>query len=97
MHTKQVVAEEIIKIISEFQQNKSPGHDDIGNLVVKIVAPEISEHLAMVFNCSFSTSVFPDQLKISRVIPIYKNPTLIAFLITDQSQYSRVFPKYLKD
>ncbi len=45
---KPVIAEEIIKIlvISIFQPNKSPGHDDIGNLVVKRVAPEISEPLA---------------------------------------------------
>ena len=38
MYTKPAVAEEIIKIISKCKQNKSPGHDDIGNLVVKRVA-----------------------------------------------------------
>ena len=53
MYTKPVVAEEIIKIISKFKENKDSDHDDNGNLVVKRVAPEISEPLAMVFNCSF--------------------------------------------
>ena len=34
MHIK-TVAEEIVKNISKFSLNKSPGHDDIANMVVK--------------------------------------------------------------
>ena len=30
-----IIAEEIVKIISKFNQNKSPGHNGIGNLIVK--------------------------------------------------------------
>ena len=78
-YTKPVVAEEVIKVISKFQSNKSPGPDDIGNLVVKRIAPEISEPLTTVFNCSFSTGVFPDQLKIAKVIPKYKKDNADVF------------------
>ena len=53
------------------KQNKSRDNDDIGNLVVKRVAPEISEPLAMLFNYSISTSVFPEQIEIATVILIY--------------------------
>ena len=35
MYTKPVVPEEVVKIIAKFNQNKSPGHDDIGNMIVK--------------------------------------------------------------
>ena len=35
MYAHLVVPEEIIKIIAKFNQNKSPGHDDIGNMIVK--------------------------------------------------------------
>ena len=35
--------EEIVKIISKFNQNKSPGHDGIGNLIVKNVAQSKQE------------------------------------------------------
>ena len=34
MYTKPI-AEEIVKIIGKFSPNKSPGHDDITNMVVK--------------------------------------------------------------
>ena len=70
--TKPIVPEEIVKIIGKFNPNKSPGHDNITNMVVKKVAPEISKPLCMIFNCSFNTGVVPEQLKIAKVIPIYK-------------------------
>ena len=35
IYTKPIVAEEIVKIIGKFNPNKSPGHDDITNMVVK--------------------------------------------------------------
>ena len=40
--------------------------------LLKKVAPEIAKQLAMVFNCSIKTGVIPEQLKIAKVIPIYK-------------------------
>ena len=35
MFMKPIVETEIIQIISKFKQNKSAGHDDIGNLIIK--------------------------------------------------------------
>ena len=69
---KPIIAEEIVKIISKFNQNKSPGHDGIGNLIVQNVAHIISRSLADIFNLSLSTGSVPEQLKIAKVIPIYK-------------------------
>ena len=69
---KPIIAEEIVKIISKFNQNKSPGHDGMGNLIVKNVAHIVSRPLADIFNLSLSTGSVPEQLKIAKVIPIYK-------------------------
>ena len=69
---KPIIAEEIVKIISKFNQNKSPGHDGIGNLIVKNVAHIVSRSLADIFNLSLSTGSVPERLKIAKVIPIYK-------------------------
>ena len=69
---KQIIAEEIVKMISKFNQNKSPGHDGIGNLIVKNVAHIVSRPLADIFNLSLSTGSVPEQLKIAKVIPMYK-------------------------
>ncbi len=72
MFFKPTVPDEIIKIIGKFNQTKSPGHDDIGNMIIKRVALEISKPLSIIFNSSLVTGVVPEQLKIAKVIPIYK-------------------------
>ena len=72
MFMKPIVETEIIQIISKFKQNKSAGHDDIGNLIIKKVAKEIALPLTIIFNESFSTGIVPENLKIAKVTPIYK-------------------------
>ena len=69
---KPIIEDEIIKIIGKFDKNKSAGHDGIGNLIVKRVANEIARPLSAIFNLSLTTGIFPDQLKVAKVIPIYK-------------------------
>ena len=69
---KPIISEEIIKIVSKFNQNKSPGHDGVGNFIVKKVIYEISGPLTDIFNLSLSTGIVPHQLKVAKVIPIYK-------------------------
>ena len=48
--------------------SKSPGYDKISFNVVK----KYSIYSKHVFNLSIDTGVFPDQLKIARVSPVYK-------------------------
>jgi hypothetical protein len=69
---KPIVENEVLKIINNFDKNKSAGHDGIGNLIVKRVANEIAQPLTKIFNLSISTGKVPDQLKMAKVIPIYK-------------------------
>lgn len=54
-----------------FNQNKSPRHDDTGNVIVRKVAAEISLPLSIIFNCSLSTGIVPEHLKVAKVIPVY--------------------------
>ena len=69
---KSILADEIVKVISKFNHNKSPGHDGIGNFIVKNVAHIISGPSADIFNLSLSTGSVPEHLKVAKVIPIYK-------------------------
>ncbi len=41
-------------------------------MIVKKIAREISEPLSIIFNCSLQSGVVPHQLKVAKVIPIYK-------------------------
>ena len=61
-----VVPDEVIKIISKFDQNKSPGHDDSGNFIVKTVAKSIAEPLAIFLIFHYPQAVFLNNLKLQR-------------------------------
>ena len=63
---------EIDAIISSLNSNKSTGPNSIPLKILKLTQNEISQHLAHIFNLSFMTGVFPDSLKIAKVIPIHK-------------------------
>ena len=41
---KPIIADEIVKIISILNQNKSPGHDGIGNFIVKMLHILFQDH-----------------------------------------------------
>ena len=64
--------EEILKIISKLGSNKSAGHDDIKSDIVKQIADVIAIPLTIIFNISLSTGIVPDDLKIAKVVPIFK-------------------------
>ena len=52
--------------------NKSPGYDDISFNVVRSCFGLLLKPLMAIFNLSLQKSCFPEELKISRVTPIYK-------------------------
>ena len=83
---KPIVADEVVKIISKLNQNKNPGHDGIGNLIVKKVASIISKPLTDIFNLSLSMSggSVPEQLKLAKVLRLY--PIILKKRILKYSQ-----------
>jgi len=62
---------EICSIIKNFKL-ASPGHDDIHAKIVKKTSSPILKLLSYLINASLSQGVFPDELKIAKVIPLYK-------------------------
>ncbi|WP_411026933.1 hypothetical protein, partial [Salmonella sp. s55044] len=52
--------------------NKAAGYDDFKPGVIKKVMPLIVKPLTRICNVSFNTGVFPDALKIAKIIPIFK-------------------------
>ena len=59
---------------SEIKKLKSntPGYDKIGSAVQKWCVDFISEPLSHICNMSLQEGIFPDELKIAHVIPLYK-------------------------
>ena len=56
-----------------FKTNKSPGYDDISFNVVKKCFGEINEPLKHLFNLPLENGIFPEKMKIAKVIPLFEN------------------------
>ena len=64
---------EVIDIVRNFKGNKSPGADEISQQVVKSSIFLSAKPLNHILNISMARGVFPDKLKIAKVIPIFKS------------------------
>ena len=64
---------EILNIIKELNPTKSAGFDEIPPKIIKMAAPFIANPLTDIINASLSTGIFPDNMKIAKVIPLFKN------------------------
>ena len=71
-----VVPEEIISIISSLNTKKSIGPHSISVKLLKMLKAHIAPQLAMIIIESFSTRLFPDKLKLAKVIPIHKKGSI---------------------
>ena len=77
---------EVSNIISPLNQNKSDVPNSIPIKILKLLNKDISDQLAILFNQSFSSGIFPSILKTSKIIPIYKNGTKLEW-----SKYRPIF------
>ena len=79
---KPTTVRELENICSTFASGKAPGYDNIPIHVIKNSFHLISTPLMNIINLSFVKGIFPDKLKIAKVIPIYmykaEDPCLFA-------------------
>ena len=73
-----VSIEEITSMIKGLK-NSAPGHDDITADALRLCLPSITSPLVYILNLSLSQGVFPDELKIANVIPLYKADDRMCF------------------
>lgn len=65
-------SKEIESIILNLPNKNSAGLDDVPCSLLKTIAHEISEPLAIIINNCFLKGFFPDEWKHAKIIPIYK-------------------------
>ena len=87
---------EIVNIVKDLQNKKSSGHDTINISIIKKSISSICKPLAHIVNTSFMTGIVPSQLKIAKVIPVFKKGDPIVLKIIDLSLSCPVFPRFLK-
>ena len=65
-------AKEILDTIKSLKNSNSSGHDFFTTKFVKLSAPILIPALEKIFNLALKTGVYPDSLKIAKVIPVFK-------------------------
>ena len=64
--------EEFEKAFKSVKRNKAAGHDDIDSNVTIKVYDEIIYPLFKIFHSLFNGGIFPEQLKVAKICPIFK-------------------------
>ena len=61
-----------INVIDNLENKNSSGHDGISNTLLKNIIGDISQSLTFIMNQMLTTGIFPDNFKLSKVIPLFK-------------------------
>ena len=69
---RSVTIETVIKTIESLKPKARKGADNISNKILKYIKYEIASILSKFMNMIFEQGIFPDILKIAKVIPIHK-------------------------
>jgi len=65
--------DEILSICANFVSKDSAGYDEISSTIAKSTMQCIISPLTDIINCSFETGIIPNDIKIAKVIPVYKS------------------------
>ena len=94
---KNVHESEIIEIVNHFKNKRSTDHTDLDMMLVKEIINTIVKPFTYICNQSFITGIFPRNMKIAKVIPIFKSGDKYQFTnyrpISLLSQFSKILEK----
>jgi len=63
---------DVAEIIHKLNAKHSYGQDSISTVLLKQIASVIVPILTLIINQSLSTGIFPDKLKVAKIIPLFK-------------------------
>ena len=72
MFLSPIVEADIINIVNNFKSKTSNDCDNIDMALVKNIIKFIATPLTHICNLSFSSGIFPDLMKMAKIIPLYK-------------------------
>ena len=84
------------RIINNLPNKNSYGFDGFSTKLLKLIEPAITKSLTLLTNQVLTTGVFPDKLKIAKVIPIYKKASHQYLIIIDLYLFYQLSQKYWK-
>ena len=87
---------EIITVINTLK-NSAPGIDEMPASILKQCIKTYIDPLTYLVNLSINQGIFPDELKIAKVLPIYKYDDNNLYRITDEYPSYHFSLKILKN
>ena len=69
---EKVTETEIMNYISKLKTNKAGGYDEVSSDFVKLSSSILTPVLVTLVNSALSQGIFPDDLKLAKVVPIFK-------------------------
>ena len=97
MFLPEVNRNELLKVITSFESKISTDSDDFNMYTIKKIANEIIDPFLYICNLSFSKGVFPESMKIAKVVPIHKSGDKNVFTnyrpVSLLSQFSKILEK----
>ena len=85
--------DEVKEALRSLKPNKSPGYDNISSNAVDETSDIFSNPLKYIFSLSLKQGIFPENLKIAKVSPVYRKDQ--EFLLTNYRPVS-VLPCFSK-
>ena len=82
---------EILNIINELNINKAAGYDDISCYFIKLSSTVLTPVLSTLVNSAMTLGIFPEKLKLSKVIPLFKKGDPISILTC----FTKIFEKVI--
>ena len=101
MFLQPVTEEEIMQQVKNAKKKKSKDHDQFDMCLVKKIIPYIVKPLAHICNTSLMNGIFPDRMKIARVIPLFKNGDVKEYSnyrpVSILPQFSKILEKVFRN
>ena len=64
--------EEVIKVAQQLKTKTSQGFDNLSTCIIHKTMQEVAAPLTQLFNQSFILGVVPDQMKIAKIVSVFK-------------------------
>ena len=94
---KPTSTQEVRDICNSFKSGKAPGCDNIAMTVIKDSLNIIADPLSKIINISLRNGIFPDKLKVAKVLPVFKSEDPQYFVnyrpISLLPNFSKIFEK----
>ena len=67
-----ITEKDTLMMINALKSKNSCGHDGLSTIILKAIKHDICKPITLIINQSLYTGIFPNKLKLAKVIPIYK-------------------------